>query len=54
MTLYYQTEFGCKWGSTLEDTTEKVIVYYIGPCCDLDIEHSEPIFVHVTLAYDAA
>ena len=27
---------------------------YINPHCDLDIEHSEPIFLHVTLAYDAA
>ena len=24
------------------------------PRCDLDIEHSEPIFLHDTLAYDAA
>ena len=27
---------------------------YIRPQCDLDTEHSEPIFVHDTLAYDAA
>ena len=27
---------------------------YISPLCDLDIEDSEPIFLHDTLAHDAA
>ena len=52
--LYYQTKFGCKRTSSLEDTTEIVIFDHISPHCDLDIEHSEPIFLHGTLAYDAA
>ena len=58
MMLYYYTKFGCKPTSSLEDTTEVVIfkIYfdYISPGSDLDIEHSEPIFLHNTLAYDAA
>ena len=57
MMLYYYTKFGCKPTSSLEDTTEVVIfkIYfdYISPGSDLDIEHSEPIFLHNTLAYDA-
>ena len=30
------------------------ILINISPHCDLDTEHSEPIFLHDTLAYDAA
>ena len=30
------------------------ILINISPHCDLDTEHSEPIFLHGTLAYDAA
>ena len=52
--LYYQTKFDCKPTSSLEDTTETVIFDYISLHCDLDTEHSEPIFLHDTLAYDAA
>ena len=48
------TKSGCKPTSSLEDTTETVIFDYISLHCDLDIEHSEPIFLHDTLAYDAA
>ena len=50
MMLCYQTKFGCKGTSSLED-----IAYfdYINPCCDFHIEDSEPIFLHDTLAYDA-
>ena len=54
MMLYYQTKFGCKQTSSLEDTTETVIFDYISSRCDLDIEHSEQIFLHDTLAYDTA
>ena len=38
----------------LEDTTETVISDYISLHCGLDIEHSKPIFLYDTLAYDAA
>ena len=48
--LYYQTKFGCNLTSSLEDTQEMVIFrLYISPCCDLDIEQNEPIFLHDTL-----
>ena len=40
MMLYYRTKSGSKWANSLEDITE--------------IAHSEPIFLHDTLAYDAA
>ena len=52
--LCYQTKFGCKPTRSLQDTTEIIIFDYINPCCDLDIEQSEPFFLHDTLAYDAA
>ena len=44
--LHYQTKFGCKQTSSLENIVE---IYYISTCCDLDIEDNEPIFVHNTL-----
>ena len=46
MMLYYQTKFGCKRTSSLEDTT---YFDYISFHCDLDIEHSEPFFFCMTL-----
>ena len=49
MMLYYQTKFGCKLTRSLEDTTEIVIFDHISLCCDLDSEHSEPIYLHDTL-----
>ena len=52
MMLYYQTQFGCKLTSSLENTTEIVNFDNISPRCDLNIEHNEPIFLHDTLAYD--
>ena len=52
MMLYYQIKFGCKSTSSIEDTTEIVIFDSISSCFDLDIEHSEPIFLHDTLPYD--
>ena len=56
--LYYQTKFGCKLPSSLEDKTEIVIFWlykpsyfhYISPHCDLDIEHSEQIFLQDILS----
>ena len=54
MMPYYQTKFGCKPTSSLEDKQKQSYFVYISPHCDLDIEHSEPIFLHETLGYDAA
>ena len=65
MMLYYQTKFGCKSTSSVEDTTEIVIFWLYKSShnhtrfgilnfrCDLDIEHSNPIFPQDTPAYDA-
>ena len=47
MMLYYYTKSGCKPTSSLEDTTDI-------PRSDLNTKHSEWIFLHGTLAYDAA
>ena len=46
MMLYYQTKFECKPTSSLEDTIEIVIFDHKSPCCDLNNEHSEPLFLH--------
>ena len=46
MMLFYQTMFGCKWTSSLEDIVEMVIFAYLSPLCDLHIEDSEPSFEH--------
>ena len=50
MMLYYETKFGCKLTSSLEDTIEMVIFWLYKPSRDLDIEYIEPIFLHDTLA----
>ena len=53
--LYYQTKFGCKQTSSLEDTVEIVIyIVYKGPRCDLEIGDgdSEPVFLLDTLTHD--
>ena len=42
--LYYQTKFGCKRTSSLEDIVEIVKFDYISPHCDLDIDDREPVF----------
>ena len=51
MMLYYQTKFGSKQTSSLEDIV-KIVTFFLSPCCDLDIEDSEPVFVHDTLPHD--
>ena len=43
---------GCKCTSSLEDTVKIVIFDYKSPCCDLDIEDSEPIFLRDTSPHD--
>ena len=53
MILYYHIKFGCKQTSSLEDMVQTIIYFdYISPCCDLDIEDSEPIFLHDTSPHD--
>ena len=47
--LYYQTNFRCKWTSSLEDMEVVAILWHTSPRCDLDIENSEPIFLHDTM-----
>ena len=55
MMLYYQIKFVSKRTSSLEDIAEIVLYFdYMKPHCKLDIEDSEPIFLHDTLAHDAA
>ena len=44
MMLYYQTKFGCKPTSNLDDTAEIIIFWLYSPHCDLDIEHSKHFF----------
>ena len=36
------------------NTDSHIFIITISHHCDFDIEHSEPIFLHDTLAYDAA
>ena len=53
MTVYYQTKFGCKQTSSLEEIAKKQSYFdYVSPRCDLDIEDNEPIFLHDTSPYD--
>ena len=53
MMLYYDTKFGYKQTSSLEDTVKIVILWiYISPRCDIDTEDSEPIFPQDTLPRD--
>ena len=48
MKLYYQTKFGCKSTSSLEDKVKSSYFDYVSPHCDLDNEESEPIFLQDT------
>ena len=52
--LYYQSKSDCKQTNNLEDMVKKFYFYHIGPHCHLDIEESEPIFLHDTLSHDTA
>ena len=52
MMLYYQTKFGCKQTSSLQDILKRSYFDYISPRCDLDIEGSEPVFPHDTSPHD--
>ena len=52
MMLYYQTKFGCKQTSSLEDIVKQSYFHHISSHYDLDIEDSEQIFLHDTLPHD--
>ena len=54
MMLYYQTKFGCERTSSLEDRVEIVLFWLYKPSLWPWIEDSEPIFLHDTLAHNAA
>ena len=50
MMLHHHTKFGNKMFCDSEDIIQTNI---LNPCCDLDLEHSNPIFPQNTPAYDA-
>ena len=51
--MHHITKFGNKMFGGLEDIFwTNINIFSLR--CDLDIEDSEPIFMHDTLAYDAA
>ena len=54
MMLYHPIKFGCKKISASEYMVETVIFDYTSPYCDFDIENGKTIFLHDTLAHDAA
>ena len=54
MMMYHPIKFGCKKVSSSADIVETVIFDQMIPQCDPELEDSEPIFLHDTLAHDAA
>ena len=52
MVMYHPVKFGCKKISSPADSVETVIICYMSPNCDPDLEDSKPIFLHGTLAHD--
>ena len=48
--MYHPTKFGCKNISNSAEMVETVISDH----CDPELKDSKPIFLHDTLAYDAA
>ena len=54
MMIYHPNKCGCKKISSLVDTVETVILDYISPQYDPELEDSKPIFLHDTLAHDDA
>ena len=49
--IYHQTKFDCKRVSSSDDV-EQSFSDYINPYCDLDLQDSKPIFLHVTPTHD--
>ena len=50
--MYHPIKFGYKKISSSVDMVETVIIHYMSPQCDLDLEDSKPIVLHDTLAHD--
>ena len=54
MMMHHPNKFGCKKISSSVGLVETVILDYMSPHYDPELEDSKPIFLHDTLAYDAA
>ena len=54
MMRYHQIKFGCKKISSSADIVETVIFDQMSPSCDPELEDSKPVFLHDTLAHNAA
>ena len=52
--MYHPMKFGCKKTSSSIDMVETVISDYKSFHSDLDLEDSNPIFLHATMAFDDA
>ena len=52
--IYQQIKFGCKKISSSADMVETVIFDQMSPSCDPELEDSKPVFLHDTLAHNAA
>ena len=54
MIRYYPFKCGCKKISNPVDIVETVILDYMSPNYDPELDDSKPIFLHDTLAHDVA
>ena len=54
MMVYHPITCGCKKISSSVDMVETVILDYISPHCDPELEDSKPLFLYDTLAHDDA
>ena len=52
MMMYDQIQFGCKRISSLEDTVELFLIYYVSPHCHLDLDISISLSLHDTSSDD--
>ena len=52
--MYYPTKCGCKKISSSVNIAETIILDYMSPHYDPQLEDSKPIFLHDTLALDYA
>ena len=52
--MYYPIKCGCKKISSSVDMVETVILDYMSPQYDPELEDSTPIFLYDTLAHDDA
>ena len=52
--MYHQIKYGCKKLSSSVDMVETVLLDYMSPQYDFELEDSKPIFLHDTLAHNDA